>query len=170
MNISDLQLVLVRYGSDSGLISIAARSILCHTVDIGDGGIEWPRDIPVVDFSDESRFTVLIGQDADEPQHGWEDVLAYVLNHLGELGVAGHYVAIEPCTRIVTMQVSCMAEDAQDVKRSLFDEKKALCWYLAHDIALGPIKVEIRLPTAVEEVAARDALDVDAADREAGQG
>jgi hypothetical protein len=90
VNLNDLQLVLVRYGSDTGLVSIAARSILCHTVDTGDGGIEWPRDIPLVDFSDESRFTVLLGQDADEPQHDWEDVLAYVLNHLGELGVAGH--------------------------------------------------------------------------------
>ena len=169
MNIDDLQLVLVRYGSDTGLISLRARAILCHTVDSGDGGLEWPKGIPVVDFSEESRFTRLLGQDPDEPQHNWEDVLAYVLDHAGELGLAERSVAIEPHTRVVTMQVSCMAEDADDVKRSLFDEK-GRCWYFDNDCPLGPIKVEIRLPSAVEEVAARDALDVDETGEEVGHG
>jgi hypothetical protein len=76
-------------------------------------------------------------------------------------------VAIEPHTRVVTMRVACMAEDAEDVKRSLFDES-GRCWYLDHHCPLGPIKVGIRLPTAVEEVAARDALDVDETGEEAG--
>ena len=166
MNEEDLQLVLVRYGLDTGLISLRAQVILCHTVETSDGGLEWPKGIPVVDFSDESRFTSLLGQDPDEPQHNWEDVLQYVLENQRELGLGEHFVAQSPCTRIVTMQVACMAEDAEDVKRSLFDES-GQCWYLDHHCPLGPIKVGIRLPTAVEEVAARDALDVDVTDKEA---
>jgi hypothetical protein len=166
MNIEDLQLALVRYGSDTGLISLAAQAILCHTVDSGDGGLEWPKGIPVVDFSEEGRFTRLLGQDPNEPRHNWEDVLHYVLNHTGELGLAGYSVAIEPHTRVVTMQVACMAEDVEDVKQSLFDEK-GQCWYLDHHCPLGPIKIGIRLPTAVEEVAARDALDVEEPEQEA---
>jgi len=167
MNIEDLQLVLVRYGSDTGLISLAAQAILCHTVDSGDGGLEWPKGIPVADFSEESRFTRLLGQDPDEPRHNWEDVLAYVLNHQRELGLGEHFVAQSPCTRVVTMQVACMAEDAEDVKQSLFDEK-GQCWYFDNNCPLGPIKVGIRLPTAVEEVAARDSLDADETNQEAG--
>ena len=167
MNEQDLQLVLVRYGADTGLISLAAQAILCHTVGSGDGGMEWPKGIPLVDFSDENRFTRLLGQDPDEPRHNWEDVLHYVLNHTGELGLAGYSVAIEPCTRVVTMQVACMAEDAEDVKQSLFDEK-GQCWYFDNNCPLGPIKVGIRLPTAVEEVAARDALDAEEPEQEAG--
>jgi hypothetical protein len=167
MNEEDLQLVLVRYGSDTGLISLRARAILCHTVDSGDGGLEWPKDIPVVDFSEEGRFTRLLGQDRDEPQHNWEDVLNYVLDHTGELGLADHPVAIEPHTRVVTMQVACMAEDAEDVKQSLFNEKGG-CWYFDNDCPLGPIRVGIRLPTAVEEVAACDALDANETGKEAG--
>ena len=160
MNDEDLQLVLVRYGSDTGLISLAAQAILCHTVETGDGGLEWPKGIPLVDFSDESRFTRLLGQDPNEPQHNWEDVLRYVLEHRLELGLGEHFIAQSPCTRVVTMQVACTADDAEDVKRSLFDESGP-CWYLDHNCPLGPIKVTIRLPTAVEEVAARDALDVE---------
>ena len=167
MNEEDLQLVLVRYGSDTGLISIRAQAILCHTVETGDGGLEWPKGIPVVDFSDESRFTRLLGQDPGEPQHNWEDVLRYVLDHQQELGLNEQFVATSPCTRIVTMQVACMAEDAEDVKRSLFDETER-CWYLDHHCPMGPIKVGIRLPTPVEEVAARDALDADETAREVG--
>jgi len=166
MNEEDLQLVLVRYGSDTGLISLRAQAILCHTVETGDGGLEWPKGIPVVDFSEESRFTRLLGQDPEEPQHNWEDVLKYALEHQRELGLGEHFAAQSPCTRIVTMQVACMAEDAEDVKRSLFDEMER-CWYLDHHCPLGPIKVGIRLPTAVEEVAARDALDVDEMGEEA---
>ena len=67
--------------------------------------------------------------------------------------------------RLVTMQVACMVEDAEEVKRSLFDES-GQCWYLDHHCPLGPIKVGIRLPTAVEEVAAREALDANEADEE----
>jgi hypothetical protein len=167
MNIEDLRLVLVRYGSDTGLISLAARAILCHTVGSGDGGLEWPKGIPVVDFSEESRFTRLLGQDPNEPRHNLEDVLHYVLNPTGELSLAGYSVAIEPHTRVVTMQVACMAEDAEDVKRSLFDENGP-CWYLDHYCPLGPIKVGIRVPTAIEEVAARDALDAEEPEQEAG--
>ena len=163
MNEEDLQLVLARYGSDTGLISLRAQAILCHTVETGDGGLEWPKGIPVVDFSEESRFTKLLGQDPDEPQHNWEDVLRYVLEHQQELGLGEHFVAQSPSTRIVTMQVACMAEDAEDVKRSLFDESGP-CWYLDHHCPLGPIKVGIRLPTSVEEVAARDALDAEEVD------
>ena len=169
MNEEDLQLVLVRYGSDTGLISLAARAILCHTIEDGDGGLEWPKGIPVVDFSEESRFTRLLGQDSDEPRHNWEDVLTYVLDHARELGLAEHSLAIEPHTRVVTMQVACMAEDAEDVKQSLFDEK-GRCWYFDNHCPLGSIKVGIRLPTAVEEVAARDALDADETGKEAGHG
>jgi len=165
MSIDDLQLVLVRYGSDTGLISLRAGDILCHTVETGDGGLEWPKGVPVVDFSEEDRFTRLLGQDPDEPQHNWEDVLAYILAHVVELDLADH-VVVEPDTRVVTMEVSCMADDAEDVKRSLFDASGP-CWYLDHHISLGPIQVAIRPPTAVEEAAARDALDVDEAGREA---
>lgn len=166
MNEEDLQLVLVRYGSDTGLISLRAQAILCHTVETGDGGMEWPKGIPVVDFSEEGRFTRLLGQDPNEPQHNWEDVLQYVLNHQRALGLGDHSIAIKPHTRVVTMQVACMAEDAEDVKRSLFDES-GRCWYLDHHCPLGPIKVGIRLPTAIEEVAARDALDANETGKEA---
>ena len=165
MNEEDMQLVLVRYGSDTGLISLAAQAILCHTVETADGGLEWPRGIPVVDFSEESRLTRMLGQNPDEPEHNWEDVLQYVLEHQRELGLGEHFLADSPCTRIVTMQVACMAEDAEDVKRSLFDEG-GRCWYLDHHCPLGPIKVGIRRPNAVEEVAARDALDADEAGKE----
>ena len=165
MNEEDLQLILVRYGSDTGLISLRAQAILCHTVEIGDGGLEWPKGIPVVDFSKESRFTRLLGQDPNEPQHNWDDVLAYVLTHQRELGLGEHFIADSPCTRIVTMQVSCMEEDAEDVKASLFDDG-GRCWYLDHHCPLGPIRVAIRLPTAIEEVAAADALDADETGKE----
>ena len=166
MNEEDLQLVLVRYGSDTGLISLAAQAILCHTVETSDGGLEWPRGIPAVDFSDESRFSRLLGQDPNEPQHNWEDVLQYVLEHQRELGLREHAVTGRLHTRVVTMRVACMAEDAEDVKRSLFDES-GRCWYLDHHCPLGPIRVAIRLPTAIEEVAARDALDADETGKEA---
>ena len=165
MNEEDLQLILVRYGSDTGLISLAAQAILCHTVETADGGLEWPKGVPIVDFSEESRFTKLLGQDPDEPQHNWEDVLRYVLEHQRELGLGEYFLAQSPHTRIVTMRVACMAEDAEEVKRSLFDES-GRCWYLDHNCPLGPIQVAIRLPTAVEEVAARDALDADETGRE----
>ena len=165
MNEEELQLVLVRYGSDTGLISLAAQAILCHTVETGDGGLKWPKGIPVVDLSDESRFARLLGQDPNEPRHNWDDVLAYVLNHQRELGLGEHFIADSPCTRIVTMQVSCMEEDAEDVKASLFDES-GRCWYLDHNCPLGPIRVAIRLPTAIEEVAAADALDADETGKE----
>ena len=89
MNEEDMQLVLVRYGSDTGLISLCARAILCHTVETGDSGLEWPKDIPVVDFSEESRFTRLLGRGSEEPQHNWDDVLRYVLEHQRELGLGG---------------------------------------------------------------------------------
>ena len=93
MNEEDLQLILVRYGSDTGLISLAAQAILCHTVETADGGLEWPKGVPIVDFSEESRFTKLLGQDPDEPQHNWEDVLQYVLEHQRELGLGEYFLA-----------------------------------------------------------------------------
>ena len=161
MNIDDLQLVLVRFGADTGLVSLAAGAVLCHTVDCGEGGLEWPKDIPLADFSGGGRLTRLLGQEADEPRHNWEDVLQYVLGHRRELGLGEHFVAQSPCTRIITMQVACMAEDAEDVKLSLFGPEGKPCWYFDNDCPLGPIKVKVRLPTALEEVAARDALDVE---------
>jgi hypothetical protein len=161
MDISDLQLVLVRYGSDTGLVSLAARSILCHTVETNDGGLEWPKGLPVVDFSDESKFTLLLGQDPEEPDHDWDDVLRYVLDHARKLDLIKKPIVTRSYTRIVTMTVACLAEDAQDVKRSLFAPDDGECWYLNHNCPLGPIRVGIRLPTAAEEAAARDALDVD---------
>ena len=63
---------------------MAARAILCHTVETGDGGLEWPKDVPVVDFSDESQFTRLMGQAPDNPEHNWEDVLRHVLGYVPE--------------------------------------------------------------------------------------
>ena len=122
----------------------------------------------MVDFSDEDRFTRLVGQDPDEPRHNWDDILAYVLDHEEELHLAERPIAVTPYTRLVTMQVSCMAEDAEDVKRSLFDEGAGRCWYLDHNCPLGPIRVGVRLPTDVEELAARDGLDVEEAVQEAG--
>jgi len=170
MTEEDVKLVLVRYGSDTGLISLAARCILCHTIGTGDGDVAWPPGIPVVDFRDEGRFTRLLGQDPDEPRHNWDDVLAYVLEHAGELDLTAQPIAVTPYTRVVTMQVSCLVEDAEEVKRSLFDESARRCWYLGHHCALGPIRVGIRLPTDVEELAARDGLDADGVGQEAGPG
>ena len=161
MNSEDLQLVLVRYGSDTWLISLAARAILCHTVEAGDGGLAWPKGIPVVDFSDESKFTLALGQDPEVPEHNWDDVLQYVLGHTKELGLSWLSAAPEPCTRIVTMQVACLEEDASDVKDSLFNSGDQPCWYYDHNCQLGPILVDIRLPTAAEEAVARVALDVE---------
>jgi hypothetical protein len=167
MDQEDLRLVLVRYGSDTGLISLSAQAIVCHTVDRGDGGLEWPKGIPAVDFSDESRFTRLLGQDLGQPRHNWEDVLGYVLNHQQDLGLLNEPVMIEPRTRVVTLRVACLAEDAEDVKHSLFDERGP-CWYLDHHCPLGPIKVGVRSPTAAEETAAREALDAAETCQEAG--
>jgi len=167
MKEEDLQLVLVRYGSDTGLISLAAQAILCHTVDNGDDGLEWPKDIPVVDFSEESRFKRLLGQDPDEPQHNWDDVLCYVLDHAEEIISGGRRPVTEFCTRVVTMRVACLAEDAEDVRLSLFGPEDRPCWYYGHDCPLGPVLVDVRLPTTAEEVAARDALDVEETGQEA---
>jgi len=167
MNINDLQFILVRYGSDTGLISLAARAIVCHTVETGDGGLEWPRDIPIVDFSDESKFTRLLRQDPDEPRHNWDDVLQYVLAHAAEIISGGRPPVTEFYARVVTMQVACMAEDAEEVKLSLFGPDGRPCWYLDHNCPLGPIRVDIRLPTTAEEVDARDALDVEEPGQEA---
>ena len=160
MDMNELQLVLVRYGSDTGLISLAARSILCHTVETNDGGLEWPKGIPVVDFSDEDKFTLLLGQDPEEPDHDWDDVLRYVLDHAGELDLIKQPIVTSPYIRIVTMDVACLAEDAQDIKESLFNSTSQPCWYCDHNCPLGPIRVDIRFPTAAEEAAAREALDV----------
>lgn len=160
MNEQDLQLVLVRYGSDTGLISLAAQALLCHTVDSGDGGLEWPKNVPVVDFGEEDRFSGLLGQDPDGPEHNWDDVLQYVLVHRQELGLGDSSLTRSPLTRVVTFQVACLAEDAEDVKRSLFGER-GRCWYYDHHCPLGPIQVAVRLPTAIEEFAARKSLDVD---------
>ena len=160
MDERDLQLVLVRYGSDTGLISLAAQSLLCHTVETGDSGLEWPKNVPVVDFSEEDRFSRLLGQDPDGPEHNWDDVLQYVLVHRQELGLGEPSVVQPPLTRIVTMQVACLAEDAEDVKRSLFKDR-GRCWYYDHHCPLGPIQVAVRLPTAIEEFAARKSLDAD---------
>jgi hypothetical protein len=160
MKANDLRLVLVRYGSDTGLISLAARSILCHTVETNDGGLEWPKGIPVVDFADEGKFTQLLGQDPEEPDHDWDDVLRYVLDHAGELDLIKKPLVTKSHTRIVTMQIACLAQDAQDVKQSMFNEE-GRCWYYDHDCPLGPIRVGICIPTAAEEAAAREALDVD---------
>ena len=163
MNTDDLQLVLVRYGSDTGLISLAAGAILCHTVDTGDGGLEWPRDIPLVDFSEEDRFTRMLGQNPEEPNHNWEDVLRYVLDHREELESIEQPIAA-PCTRVVTMRVACLVEDAEDVRQSLFNSDNQPCWYYDHNCPLGPVQVGIRLPTAAEEEDACEDLDVEEAD------
>ncbi len=164
MNINDLNLVLVRYGSDTGVISLTARAILCHTIETGDGGLEWPKTIPIVDFSNEEKFTLLLGQNPEEPEHDWDDVLQYVLEHERELELVGKPTTIQPCTRVVTMRVACMAEDAEDVKQSLYNPDNQPCWYYDHNCPLGPIKVGIHLPTAADESAARECLDVEETD------
>jgi len=70
-----------------------------------------------------------------------------------------HIIARSAHTRVVTMQVSCMAEDAEEVRASLFHET-GRCWFFDHDCPLGLIKVDVRLPTAVEEAKACETLDV----------
>ena len=65
-------------------------------------------------------------------------------------------------TRIVTMQVTCLEEDTEDVKASLLNpDSKQPSWYYDQHCPLGPIKVEVRLPTPEEEAAGRGAFDIE---------
>ena len=65
-------------------------------------------------------------------------------------------------TRIVVVQVTCLAEDAEDVKASLFNpDSRQPSWYYDHNCPLGPIKVEVRQPTRDEEVSGCKALDIE---------
>ena len=64
------------------------------------------------------------------------------------------------CIRKIVMTVFCLAEDAEDVKASLFCEDGD-CWFYNNDAPLGNITVEILEPTDEEEAKAREALDVE---------
>lgn len=75
--------------------------------------------------------------------------------------------AESPRTRIVSMQVAVLAEDAEEVQQSLYAPDDKHCWYYGHNCPLGPIQVAIRLPTEDEDSAAREDLDVDEPEQEA---
>lgn len=65
-------------------------------------------------------------------------------------------------TRIITLNVTCLEEDAEDIKVSLFNPDSGQpSWYYDHDCPLGPVKVDLRLPTPEEETAGREALDIE---------
>ena len=79
-----------------------------------------------------------------------------------EASADGRSPGKDSCIRIVALEVACMAEDAEDVKRSLFNpDSTQPSWYYDHGIALGPVQVSARRPTKPEDVRARQALDVE---------
>ena len=75
---------------------------------------------------------------------------------------SGHAPGSRQYTRIITLNVTCLEEDAEDVKVSLFNPgSEQPSWYYDHNCPLGPVKVDLRLPTLEEEAAGREALDIE---------
>ena len=69
--------------------------------------------------------------------------------------------------RIITMTVACLAEDAEEVKRSLFSPDAVAdghCWFYDHNCPLADITVTDREPTEQEERSACENLDIDLED------
>ena len=79
-----------------------------------------------------------------------------------------HTIAKSPRTRVVTMQVAVLAEDAEQVQQSLYAPDDKHSWYYGHCCPLGPIQVATRLPTADEDSAARENLNADETEQKAG--
>ena len=66
-------------------------------------------------------------------------------------------------TRIITMTVACLVEDAEEVKHSLFTpdgKADGHCWFYDHNCPLANITVSDRASTAEEERTACENLDV----------
>ena len=68
----------------------------------------------------------------------------YVLEHR-RIGPGEHVRSPVSRAPVVTMQVACMAEDAEDVKQSLFDES-GRCWYLGNIAPWDPSRSGFACP------------------------
>ena len=65
-----------------------------------------------------------------------------------------------PRTRKIIMTVFCLAEDAEDVKKQLFDGHNQSGFFYDSNVGLANIKVEVLEPTPEEDRKASESLDV----------
>ena len=62
-------------------------------------------------------------------------------------------------TRKIVMTVFCLEEDAEDVKRQLFDGENQSGFFYDSNVGLANVKVEVLEPTNEEDRKADDSLD-----------
>ena len=65
-----------------------------------------------------------------------------------------------PRTRKIVMTVFCLAEDAEDAKRQLFDGENQSAFFYDSTVGLANVKVEVLEPTSKEDRRASESLDV----------
>jgi len=85
--ITQLKLVLVKFGSDIGLLSFVAKDCFAYTyqVESGEENVFWNEQLPIIDFSNINDFMMLIGKKFDPVIHDWDFVANYVLNNYKQL-------------------------------------------------------------------------------------
>ena len=89
------------------------------------------------------------------------DIDAFLAGCPAALLARGRLVKGSP-VRVIALQVTCMAADAEDARKSLFNpDSTQPSWYYDHDIALGPVRVHDRAPTTGEDAEGRRCLDVE---------
>ena len=65
-----------------------------------------------------------------------------------------------PRTRKIVMTVFCLEEDAEDVKKQLFDGENQSGFFYDSNVGLANVTVEILEPTPEEDRKAAESLDV----------
>ena len=65
-----------------------------------------------------------------------------------------------PRTRKIVMTVFCLEEDAEDVRRQLFDGENQSGFFYDSNVGLANIKVEVLEPTAEENRRVSESLDM----------
>jgi hypothetical protein len=130
------------------LFEAGARGEPANVVDFGGRAIGEP-------------FCTFIYDDDWNKEHLAEVIanLKQSINHPKETPNDKTHPTSKPPISIVTLQVACLAEDAEDVKGSLFNSEDENCWYLGNNYPLGPIHVGIRQPTDDEEARALASLE-----------
>jgi hypothetical protein len=79
------------------------------------------------------------------------DIDAFLAGYPAALLAQSRQVKGSP-VRVIALQVTCMAADAEDVRMSLFNpDSTQPSWYYDHGIALGPVRLHDRAPTTGED-------------------
>jgi len=89
------------------------------------------------------------------------DIDAFMAQCPSAIRAEGRPVRDSP-VRVIALRVTCMAADAEDVTKSLFNpDSTQPSWYYDNNVPLGPIQVHDRAPTADEDAAGRECMDVE---------